>query len=438
MLNLQMHGVLLVACVLCGALAAQDGSLDTTFDPGTGPNGGVFALALQPDGKILLGGAFIDVGGAIQDGYMIARMNANGSPDPGFHPLGGASQHVRALALQPDGKIMIGGLFDVVDALVRGRVARMETDGDADPTFDADISQGTEVNALSIQADGKILIGGSFQVVGGVVRTNIARLDAAGGVDTAFAPSTDGIVYGVALQPDGKVLICGNFTTVSGAGRERIARLNANGTLDTTFNPGNGANMRVDELSLQPDGKILIGGIFTLFGGVARNRVARLNTDGSLDTTFEPDVDGSVTAFHVQANGKVVIGGNFAMVDGVARNNVARLNADGSLDTTFDPGTGANQSVEAMVVQPDGKLLIAGLFTQIDGTPAPRIARLNISTTVGGNGDGGDDDGDDDDGCAVGFARNGHAVAALFGILAAMLLVMRATRRRAAMHARRG
>ena len=125
-------------------------------------------------------------------------------------------------------------------------------------------------------------------------------------------------------------------------------------------------------------GKILIGGTFTFYGGVGRNRIARLNADGSLDAGFDPGLgaDNDVWAIAVQGDGKILIGGDFTSYDGTARNRLARLNADGSLDTTFDPGSGADSTVFRIAVQGDGRILIAGAFTEYDGTPRNRIARI--------------------------------------------------------------
>jgi uncharacterized delta-60 repeat protein len=148
--------------------------------------------------------------------------------------------------------------------------------------------------------------------------------------------------------------------------------------VDPTFNPGSGANLAVDQLALQPDGKVLIGGSFTSVGGTARNRIARLNADGTLDLSFNPGASGTgtVRTLMLQPDGKVLIGGNFTSIDGTVRNRIARLNADGSLDLSFDPGSGANGIVMALAVQPDGKVLIGGGFTSVNGTARNRIARI--------------------------------------------------------------
>ncbi len=168
-------------------------------------------------------------------------------------------------------------------------------------------------------------------------------------------------------------MIGGSFTTVGGTARNRMARLNADGTLDTGFNPN--ASDQVYSTAVQADGKIVFGGQFTTVGGTARNRMARVNADSTLDPGFNPDVSGDVYNLVVQADGKIVIGGTFITVAGTLRARMARLNADGTLDTGFNPN--ANNAVLNTALQADGKIVIGGAFTTVDGTARNRIARLH-------------------------------------------------------------
>jgi uncharacterized delta-60 repeat protein len=145
-----------------------------------------------------------------------------------------------------------------------------------------------------------------------------------------FNPNASRYIYSIALQTDGKVLIGGQFTTIGGVTRSNIARLNPDGTLDTGFNPN--ADNSVYSIALQADGKVLIGGDFTTIGGVARNRIARLNPDGTLDTGSNPNANSYVFSIAFQADGKVLIGGNFTTIGKVTRSCIARLtNTDAAL-----------------------------------------------------------------------------------------------------------
>lgn len=356
-----------------------DGNLDASFNPGSGVLGTLLAIAVQPNGKILIGGFFTTVNGVSRN--YIARLNANGSLDTGFDPGSGTDDTVRSIAVQPGGKIVIGGLFTSVDGVGRNRIARLNADGSLDTGFDPGTGANNIVYAVALQTDGKIVIGGTFTSVDGVSRNRIARLNTDGSFDTGFDPGvgTTGTVFATALQADGKIVIGGAFTSVDSVSRNRVARLNADGSLDAGFDPGSGAAASVYSMTLQADGKIVIGGNFTSVGGVGRNYVARLNIDGSLDAGFDPGA-GASSALNVvvaQVDGKTVITGVFTSVDGVGRNYIARLNADGSLENGFDPGTGADNIVYTTTVQADGRIVIGGTFTSVNGVGRVRIARLN-------------------------------------------------------------
>ncbi len=362
----------------------SDGSLDTTFDPATGANSEVLSIVMQSDGKVLLGGVFLNHDSAYADG--VARLNSDGSLDPSFIPGSGANHQILSLAAQPDGKVLLGGGFTGYGGTTRNRIARLNTDGSLDPSFDPGSGANHSILSLAVQPDGKVLVVGWFTNYGGTARNYIARLNTDGSLDTDFAPGSGAnhVISSFALQLDGKVLVSGNFTSYNGTARNYIARLNADGSLDTSFNPGSGASSPVSSFFVQPDGKVLIGGGFTSYNGTARHRIARLNPDGSLDTSFNPGsgADGMVYSLAVQSDGKVLLGGNFTSYDGVPRNRIVRLNADGSLDTSFDPGSGANEAVDSIAVQSDGKVLVGGYFTNYNDTARHRIARLNADGSL--------------------------------------------------------
>ena len=141
-----------------------------------------------------------------------------------------------------------------------------------------------------------------------------------------FNPGANSYVYALAVQADGKIVVGGSFTTLGGQPRNYIGRLNPDGTLDTAFNPG--ANAFVDALAVQADGKIVVGGYFTTLGGHLRFFIGRLNPDGSLDTTFDPGSNGTVIALAVQSDGKIGVGGWFSMLGGQLRNHIGRLSSD--------------------------------------------------------------------------------------------------------------
>jgi uncharacterized delta-60 repeat protein len=271
-------------------------------------------------------------------------------------------------------------------------IAAAPTIGSVDPSFASNVTEGTAtVNSTAVQADGKILIGGFYSSVNGVSRRCLERLNADGTRDVTFNPGGAGAnstVYVILPLADGKILVSGNFTAYNGTLRGRIARLNSDGTLDSTFSVTAGANASIHDTIIQPDGKILIGGNFVTFDGTIRNRVARLNSDGTLDQNFNPNVNGFTEEMVLQPDNKIVIGGIFTTVGGTGRTGVARINSDGSLDTTFNPGSGVQffdgnpGNVYGMERQADGKILIGGDFDRYNGTQSLDIARLNTDGSL--------------------------------------------------------
>jgi uncharacterized delta-60 repeat protein len=195
------------------------------------------------------------------------------------------------MARQPDAKLVISGTFSEVNGMIRAGLARLNTNGAPDVTFQNGMSGAPGiVDALALQLDGKIVLGGYFIMVNGIARVRLARLNPDGGTDTGFLngmAGADGDVMSIVIQPDGKILIAGAFTMINTSRRSGIARLNSDGSVDNTFQNGMaGANSIVSALALQPDGKVVMAGSFTAVNGVARYYIARLNSDGSLDSAF--------------------------------------------------------------------------------------------------------------------------------------------------------
>jgi len=304
-----------------------DGSVDTNFSAGvTAGEPTIHSLAVQPDGKVLIGGMFSGVNGATH--IRLARVNADGTLDPNFVATATGSQSfmtVSHLALQTNAQIVIAGSFDNVNGAPHANIARLNSNGTLDTNFTA--STDTSPNALALQTDGRILIGGAFSTVNGQLHDHIACLNTNGALDTNFLTITDGNVDSFAIQPDGKVLIAGNFNTVNGQSRHHIARLNPNGSLDTGFQNGMvGADSYVGCVAYDPAGKVLIGGQFAAVNGVGRTNVARLNSNGALDTNFLADVDSFLELLLVQPDSRVIIEGSYiTSVNGRSRNRVARL-----------------------------------------------------------------------------------------------------------------
>lgn len=377
-----MHSLrtLVFVAFLAALSCARAQPLDAAFNPSA--NADVFALAAQPDGKILVGGNFSSLAGIPR--AALARLLPDGSVDPAFNPGSGTS--VRAFAIQPDGKILVGGSFTTIAGATRVRLARLNSDGSLDAGFNA----GTDASimALTLQSDGKILVGGLFAFVNNTARNFLARLNADGSLDFAFDPALAGTTAGtqsnvnaIAVQSDGKILAAGNFGTAGGAPSSGLVRLNIDGSRDASFAVGAGANSNVQCVIVQPDGKILIGGLFTTFAGQPRRSLARLSPVGVLDTVGTTGPSAGINAIVLLPNGAFVVAGTFNTVGSLARNRLARFNADGSFDTAYDPDvTGAfglsTPGIYAMVSPGPDQLVIGGTFATVSGQPRSGLARL--------------------------------------------------------------
>ena len=248
-----------------------DATLDTSFNPGL--NGTVLALSIQPDGKILVGGQFSTVGG--QPRSNLARLNSDGTLDTTFSPA--PDNDVLALAVQPDGKVLAGGVFTALGGQTCYYLGRLNTDGTLDSGFTS--SANSWVYSLVLQPDGNILAGGVFTLLNGQPRWCLGRLKTDGSLDTNFNANANVslspyLVYSLALQADGKILVGGSFATLDAEPRNNLGRLNPDGSLDRTFNPG--ADGQVSTLALQTDGSVVAGGAFANLGGQPRARLGRL------------------------------------------------------------------------------------------------------------------------------------------------------------------
>jgi uncharacterized delta-60 repeat protein len=361
------------------------GALDASFKAGSsaGPNGQIYSIFVQPDGKIIVGGNFSAYDAVSRN--RIARLNSDGSLDLSFNPGTGADNLVYTAFTQSDGQVFIAGYFTQFNGVARSRLARLNADGSLDNPFNPGTGTNGNIYASASQEDGKILIGGQFTSYNGNPRSSLARLNLDGSLDTTFQSGLgqNSAILTVTAQSDGKIVIGGAFTSYDGVARNRIARLNPDGSLDITFDPGGGANSNVYAAVVQPDGKIIIGGSFTTYKGVFRNFIERIEKDGSPDATFDPGTGahGVVSAVSLVADGKIVIGGSFDTYDGVSRNRIARLNNNGSLDSSFNVGAGtsgtqSSGNINAVALQQDGRIIVGGDFTTYQGVSRNRIARL--------------------------------------------------------------
>jgi uncharacterized delta-60 repeat protein len=377
-----------------------NGTLDTGFNPNA--NGPVLDIDFQSDNKLIVGGVFSSMGDVVRS--RIARLNTDGTLDTSFNPnAGGAVGSVVVLtragfvddiiaaggfsSFRIGGVVLAGGAFQKIGNATIPYLALLSTDGT--PISGAAPLVNNTVRALALDESGRVVVGGDFTTVGGAPHAHLARLNADDTLDTSFNASADGSVHALALQADDKILIGGLFTTVGAGSRVNLARLNSDGTLDAAFTANTNANGLVTAITVQGDGQILVGGNFTTLAGSNVANIGRLNTNGAIDGSFAPVVNGTVNSIAVQTDGSILIGGAFSQVNGTARNGIAKLSPTGVLDMGYDPQANASASVSALVLAPDGKLIVGGTFSEIGGQSRYLIARLKpsvqakITLTVG-------------------------------------------------------
>jgi uncharacterized delta-60 repeat protein len=381
--------LLLFILGLSGSIAAAPtpspgpGVIDSSFVPAPGTNDAVNAVIPQPDGKVIAAGRFTQANGVGRN--RIARFKFDGSLDPTFDPGTGADAEITAAVLQPDGGIVVAGLFTSFNGFTHNRVCRLNANGSVDQSFGFGNGINNAVLALALQSDGRILVGGQFSQVDLTQRFNLARLNTNGNVDLSFDPGTgpNGDVNAIVIQPDGAILIGGTFNGYNGSIRGGVARLLDNGALDPTFDSGAGTGGSVFALALQHDGQIILGGRFSQYLGVNRTFIARISGDGTLDMGFNPAPDNWVQSLAIEPDDRILVGGLFININGINRSGIARLATNGTVDATFDPGTGCLGSltndapqVRSIALQQFGRVLAGGVFTSYNTVVRDNIVRF--------------------------------------------------------------
>jgi len=420
----------------------SNGSLDPSFSTGSGTSANITNIEIQPDGKIILAGNFIAFNGISAN--RIVRLNPDGTPDTSFNQGSGFNDDCSALILQADGKILVGGKFTEYDGFNANRIIRLNTDGSIDSGFlsgsglsngmvytiktdisgnimlggsFSDLYNGTEVNrlvllnpngtlksdfdigsgpasasvlTLSNDSDGSWYIGGSFSVYDSKNQGRLAKIDSEGLHDIGYLTAGvgfDNSVLKILPLPDTKTMVVGNFTKFNGMLSSRVARIFSDGKLDSDFNSGNtGANNAIKTIVKQADDKMILAGSFTIYNGSVCNRIVRILPDGEIDAGFISGAgfNGQAYAAAIQSDQKIIIAGNFTKYDGTAFGRVVRLLQNGTIDYSFDTGLGADAIIEAILIQSDGKVLLGGRFDTFNGLPYSRLVRLHANGSIDG------------------------------------------------------
>jgi len=302
----------------CLAVLGYSEALDSSFSNHSsyiGPDSAVRAIAVNTNGEYIVSGVF-NTPGRTQP--FLARLSSTGLWDSTF-AYGAAnapSGSVDAIAVGSDNSVLVGGAFTTP----RSKLARYLDDGLPDTSFNTGTLFSNSVRAVAIQPGGKILAGSLNLIV---------RLNSDGSRDTNFdaGAGPNGDVYAIVLQADGKILVGGAFTEFNGQSAPYLVRLSSSGGVDSTFDTVGGPNDWVDKIIVLPDGRILLGGAFTQIGTDSRPHIARLTSSGALDPTFNPEAatDDSLLALARLGNGMLVAGGAFTTANGNPRQSLARF-----------------------------------------------------------------------------------------------------------------
>jgi uncharacterized delta-60 repeat protein len=417
----------------------MDGKIDKSFLVGLGTDGNINTIAVQSNSKIMIAGDFTNYNGTAIN--KIARLNANGSIDKNFKAGLGPNNSILKIVTQSDEKVLVAGRFTKYNDIPANGLVRLNKDGSVDTTFGAGISDSLSfIHQIALLPDGKIIVTGKARNFNGdfVNTIETLRLTSTGKRDYTFKeckfsvgdlyPTINSIgiesdgnlllggtnqdggssapyhgllvrvngkgeilerkgtfwINSMAVQNDGKIMALGFDNPDWGIIKRRVVRLNKDLTIDTTFilqdknvyaDPSESS---IQTLSLQLDGRLIVGGNFFEINGLLANNIARLKPDGKLDDTFNQrrGFNGIVSASAV-SNGKIIMGGEFSRYNYQPVYNIVRLNKNGDWDSSFHTGSGTNGKIYTIAVQSNGKILIGGSFTSVNGNACSNIARLN-------------------------------------------------------------
>ena len=316
------------------------GQIDPSFNTGFGVNGLVRAIAIQPNGNIIFGGQFETYNNVSRTS--VVRVLPNGSIDPAFNPGSGTTGTVYAVWVQGDGKILLGGDFLTFSGHPALGLIRLNANGSYDNTFDIGSGFNGSVSTIAVMRDSLIFVGGDFTGIQGATRTGIARLQMNGSLVPALnigqGLGAGAVVYSIAFQKNKQVVVGGFFDDYNGNPIKNVVRMSPTGVFDPSFNPGLLAEGPVYDIAIDSaTQKIIVVGQFE-GKAVGRNGIVRMKTSGSKDATMGggDGGDGVIIEIEEDPDGGFLIAGDFTAFDDDARNRVARLNDDEVTVTTWD------------------------------------------------------------------------------------------------------
>jgi len=369
--------------------AQQFGSIDTSFNIGAGPQnlygGGaestVNSIKLAPDGNLIIGGVFLRYNNV--DKQLLVKITEQGAVVPGFNlptsnqlSYGNTLEQVYEVEPLENGKVLAKGYLSrsLGSTINNGsdRLFVLNSNGTLDAAFTINAFADRQNSTIEIAPNGKPI----------VYSYALKQLNPNGTVDVTFNTNLpQGYRVSVfKVLEDGKILVGGNLTTASGVEEHKIYRLLENGRIDSTFSLSARANGDITTLTSLGSRKIIIGGSFTSYNGLAVNKLVRLHSDGSFDNTFVAtgSFGGEIKAIAELEDGSLLIGSSANQMDASA---LVKLDENGSINTSF---TGRVKSyygnyvfINDILQLPSGKIVIGGFFHSINGIRANNIGMIN-------------------------------------------------------------
>lgn len=319
----------------------SNGAVDETYARLGFVENGIFAIDLQSTGKSIVGGYFqnIQTGEGSYSVNNIVRLDTDGYPDDTFDVGTGFNGSIEDILVLSDNSVLVCGYFTQFDGVNADYLTKLNSDGTLNTTFNTNFINNelsaSPIHSMAVQSNGKIVFVGDNGFV--------SRIGSDGLVDGTFSsPTINGSLYSVAVQDDSKIIVGGNFTSIDGNLINSICRLNSDGSFDDSFAPtGNGFQFYVAgegygsaemlDIKVQADDKILVGGYFNSYNSELRNYICRLNSDGTIDSSFgNPyDFDERVLGINYVSSNSILVGGQFRH----PRIGFVKLTSTGSFST---------------------------------------------------------------------------------------------------------
>lgn len=381
-------------------LGYNAGELDTSIDFGTGFNSRATAVATQSDGKIIFAGAFTTYNGTALVGSFLARVNADGTLDTTFDTTiaaVGINNNVTTIAVLPDDSFIIGGDFTSVGGITCNRIAKLQSTGAVDTSFNNYISSNGGFNSSLKKI---ILQSGSFTgfavAIGYYTQYNgqsaqyLTVLNTTSGQKYGTDPGFNNSLYDVAVDANNRIYCVGAFSLAGPYSADSMVRLYPDCSVDTTFaSQGFGPGGYPFAVTVQDDLQIIVAGQFTQYQGQTVGNVCRINVLGNIDTSFDanPGIGGGyVNQLLIQSDDKVILSGFFTSYDGTTSNSLVRLNTDGSRDITFSSGAGFNGFGGEKLIEYSANSIIVLPSVQVttyDNTPIGGFALVHTTSQTG-------------------------------------------------------